>query len=409
MKFLLIDDDPEYRQLLRHHLTARWPQAACVEHDPRVDEPLGNGFDGKGFDAVLLDYQLGPTSGLDLLAEFQKHDGFPPVIMITGAGNERLAVEAIRAGAADYIPKSGLKHELLVAAVSQATGLDPHARADPKPSPRPKARVSPGLKSIGGFQLLKQIGVGAGGYVYQGRDADQRLAAVKLIPLSGRSERIQGLLRQAVTEITAVTRRPSPYLPKLMGHGRTEEFAYLCLEWLSGGSLKSRMQSDRAPTVRQALMLVREIASALDTLHGAGLVHRDLKPDNIMYRDDNTLVLIDFGASGALHQPTELVAGTPYYMSPEQIRGEGLDGRSDLYALGVLLHELLTGAPPYRARSVAGIGYKHLHAPMPELPRGYQSLQGLLNRLMAKSPAQRFRDAATAAQAIDLLIDSLPN
>ena len=408
MKFLLIDDDPEYRELLRHHLTARWPQAVCASHDPRTDPPLGHDFNGSGFDAVLLDYQLGPTSGLKLLAQFRQHEAFPPVIMITGAGNERLAVEAIRAGAADYIPKSGLKHDLLVAAVSQATGLDPHALQEPKPATPPKPRVSPGLKSIGGFQLIKQVGMGAGGYVYQGQDADQRLAAVKLIPLSGRSARIQGLLKQAVTEITAVSRRPSPYLPSLMGHGRTDEFAYLCLEWLSGGSLKSRMKPDRAPTVRQALLLVREIAYALDTLHQAGLVHRDLKPDNIMYRSDSTLVLIDFGASGALHQPTELVAGTPYYMSPEQIRGEGLDGRSDLYALGVLLYELLTGAPPYRARSVAGIGYKHLHAPMPDLPRAYQNLQGLLNRLMAKSPGKRFRDAATAAQAIDLLVDSLP-
>lgn len=401
MKFLIIDDDPEYRALLRHHISVQWPDAQFGEFDPRTQamEELKR---AGAYSVILLDYQLGPIDGLTLLHSLRKLAPCPPIIMITGTGNERLAVDAIRGGAADYIPKAGLTNNIITAAIAQATGINPLARSDARPRPKPR---QVGLKQIGNYTLLKQAGLGAQGYVYKAQDPAGRLVAMKLVPLAKGSKRHHEMLKQAVAEIAAVHRLNSHRIPKLIDHGQSNGFAYLCMEWLGGGSIKSKFANRPLPNHASALQLCREIAAALADLHRAGLVHRDLKPENVMLREDGSIVLIDFGTVGRLAQGEELVKGTPYYLSPEQIRGEKLDGRSDLYALGCILHELLTGLPPFRARSIAGIGYKHLHAEVPQLMGPAQFAQGVLNRLLAKTRSARFADATAAAQALDLVAE----
>jgi serine/threonine-protein kinase PpkA len=133
-------------------------------------------------------------------------------------------------------------------------------------------------------------------------------------------------------------------------------------------------------------------------VHGVGVLHRDLKPGNIMLRCDNTVALIDFGLARRLRINMNLTAhgailGTPYYMSPEQGHGGEVDERSDIYSLGVIFFEMLTGKKPYRSDSAMEIIYKHAQAPIPPLPGRLARYQSLINMMMAKEPANRIQSA----------------
>jgi serine/threonine protein kinase len=148
-----------------------------------------------------------------------------------------------------------------------------------------------------------------------------------------------------------------------------------------------------------ALRYLRQIAEGLSAIHGCGVIHRDLKPGNIMFRDNDSLAIIDFGISKDINTQLDLteegqIMGTPNYMAPEQ--GKGLyrpDARSDLYSLGVLLYEMLTGNKPYAAPTAAAIMYKHLHDPIPKLPNRFFDMQILVDKLMAKFPQDRIQSA----------------
>ena len=148
---------------------------------------------------------------------------------------------------------------------------------------------------------------------------------------------------------------------RLYDLGITDDFAYLVMEYFSRGDLRAQMSGPLAPT--RSLGYALEIATALDAIHHAGILHRDLKPGNVMVRDDGSLALIDFGL--AKHRALELeitdkglIFGTPHYMSPEQGHGQSTDARSDLYSLGVVLYELLTGAKPFDADNPMAIIYQ---------------------------------------------------
>ena len=141
-------------------------------------------------------------------------------------------------------------------------------------------------------------------------------------------------------------------------------------------------------------------------MHAAGVLHRDLKPGNIMLRDDGSIALIDFGMSkdAALAldiTETGTIFGTPHYMSPEQGHAEALDERSDLYSLGVILFEMLTREKPYRAENPMAIVYKHRKDAIPRLPQKFAQVQPVLERLLAKDPADRFASAPEAAAALE--------
>ena len=154
-----------------------------------------------------------------------------------------------------------------------------------------------------------------------------------------------------------------------------------------------------------ALHFLVEIGKALDAIHIAGVVHRDLKPQNVMFRSDGSLALVDFGVSKELMDSHPLtrhgqVYGTPNYMSPEQAQGLPVDCRGDLYSLGVIFYELLTGTKPFRAPDPISMMHKHIYEPVPALPPALGRFQGLVDHLLAKKPEGRFANTKEMLDAV---------
>jgi serine/threonine-protein kinase PpkA len=168
------------------------------------------------------------------------------------------------------------------------------------------------------------------------------------------------------------------------------------MEHFPAGDLRERMKAPLSGPV--ALDYLRQIASSLEAIHSVGVLHRDLKPANIMLRGDGSVCLIDFGLAKANAFDVDLtgareIFGTPYYMSPEQGHAEPIDARSDLYSLGVIFYEMLTGRKPYKGHSAMEVIYKHRRAALPAVPPQFQEFEAILHRLLAKSPNDRFQTA----------------
>ncbi|HEY8539248.1 MAG TPA: serine/threonine-protein kinase, partial [Steroidobacteraceae bacterium] len=179
--------------------------------------------------------------------------------------------------------------------------------------------------------------------------------------------------------------------------------AFIAMEYFPRGDLRSKITKPLPPAV--ALAYLSQMAAALEAVHEVGVLHRDLKPGNVMLRADNSLALIDFGLAKEADFKGEItgtgeIFGTPYYMSPEQGHGQSLDQRSDLYSLGVIFYEMLTNKKPYLAPTPMGVIYLHGNAPLPQLEGDLTKYQPLVDRLMAKDPADRFASARDLIDAI---------
>ena len=403
-RLLVIDDHAEFRALLRHHVRVRWPEADFREYDPATQGPLPADFTGADLDVVLLDYQLGTTEdGFDYLKRFRKLDDFPPVLMLTASGNEELAVRAIKGGAADYIPKQTMTHERLISAID--TACDERLKAAPRVEASTVA-TPPSDFSIPGYALQRCLAQGGAGTIFlatekaTGKDVVVKVMAQRL-PTGERSKEAQRLKR----EYDLIRRVNSPRIVAIRELGVSEGHVYLVMEYFTHGSLREHLTG---PLPREtALAYLRQIGEALEIIHRAGILHRDLKPANVMRRRDGSLALIDFGTAKMIGQVSDLtrhgtVVGTPHYMSPEQCAGEELTPASDLYGLGVMFYEMLTGQLPYTAATPLAVLYKHQYAPLPQLPPELEDLQPLVDTLMAKNPEERpprARDLLTSLDA----------
>ncbi|MBO9664718.1 serine/threonine-protein kinase [Dokdonella sp.] len=255
---------------------------------------------------------------------------------------------------------------------------------------------------IPGYRLLRQLGRGGMATVYLAvQESVDREVALKIMSPALLADPNFG--ERFLREAKIAARLHHRHVVGIHDVGRAGDYHYIAMEYLGGGAVLAKDGSTREPAF--ALRVTREIAGALGYAQEKGFVHRDVKPDNILLRDDGSAALTDFGIARALDSTlrmtkTGAVVGTPHYMSPEQARGKSVDGRSDLYALGVVLYEMLVGRVPYQADDSLAIGIMHITQPVPTLPESIAVLQPLVSRLLAKQPEERYQNGQEAAVAI---------
>ena len=263
---------------------------------------------------------------------------------------------------------------------------------------------------IPGYRILRQLGRGGMATVYLAlQESVQREVAVKVMSPTLLADPDFG--ERFLREARIAARLHHRHVVGIHDVGRIGDYNYMAMEYLGGGPILARDAGPRP--VRFALRIAREIGMALHYAHAKGFVHRDVKPDNILLREDTSSALTDFGIARANDSErmtrTGAVIGTPHYMSPEQARGRPIDGRADLYSLGIVLYELLVGRVPFHADDSLAVGIMHITQPVPILPEALQPLQPVLNRLLAKQPEDRFQNGQQVADAIEQIELSMAN
>lgn len=405
MRLLMFEDDARYCALIRHHLTCRWPDADLVVSSPVLHPLPPPEFIAQGFDAVLLSHTWPGGSGLDWLKDFVARPRFAPVIFLSNTGEDDEARQALRLGAHAAIGRSKVEHDKLLDALASASGKQMQARADWRMSAEAQEAQRFGEAFIRGYRRIRRLAAGPVSELYLAESEQAgALVVLKVARDQQTDNELDQSFRRFLQEYEIVQRIRHPGVVRLYDLGVSDQHAYLVMEYFRNGDLRRRMREPLAPS--EALRIAVAVARALDAIHGAGVLHRDLKPGNIMLRDDGSLALIDFGlakdAALAMHVTDHgQIFGTPHYMSPEQGHGEPIDARSDLYSLGVMLYEMLAREKPYTAENPMAIIYKHRHEPVPKLPEPLTRLQPLLDVLLAKNPADRVPNAAAAVAAID--------
>jgi CheY-like chemotaxis protein len=400
LRFLIIDDDADYRQLLRYHLEVEWPDAVIDEHQPSSAGALAAGAGLAGVDLVLLAHPVSGETGLSFLRRLRGRPDCPPVVLFAAESDEFLAVDALKAGAANFFPKDRVKHQRLIEVVRGELNVE---RLDPAGE---LLATHKALNGVAKRRLVAKLYSGDLSSVYlaeaEGGGDKVALKVLRHVPDAGGGR----LFDRFLQEYEVIARIRHPNVVRIFDLGVADDHAYIAMEYLGAGSLAERLRAPLAPDV--AADYVRQIAAALAAIHGAGVLHRDLKPANIMFRDDGSLALVDFGLAKEMRLHAALtgagqIFGTPYYMSPEQGHAEPTDERSDLYSVGCILYEMLTGQRPFTASSPMGVIYRHAHAPRPRLHRDLTHFQPLLDRLLAVSRFERYQSAAELLAAVETL------
>jgi serine/threonine-protein kinase PpkA len=404
------------------------------------------------FDVLLVNGQTGGTATLDWLARARQSAGahWPPVLLLVGgpqaaamsAAAAKLGVTAtvprleltpqrLYSALIDVVERKGVSGAVaaqaaagsntlvspMVSAVASPTAT-PLAAESPKAAPvtaaaaaaalaaeptllnpssqKPRGRKERALPDVRGYKIERMIGEGGTSRVYLAhRETDNLEVVLKVLLPELASD--PAIVSRFMQEFSLIQKIKSAHVTRIFDLNYDSGNAYLAMEYFGAGDLRERIIAGGMSPV-QALKIFAQIARALGAIHDAGVVHRDLKPHNIMFRDQKYLAIVDFGGAKSLGETAGLtkvghVIGTPNYMSPEQITGEKVDLRSDLYSLGVILHLLLTGQTLYVAPSATELMEMHLNAPIPRLPEELNGFQKLLNKLVAKDPDARFQSA----------------
>ncbi|MFI4891722.1 MAG: serine/threonine-protein kinase [Steroidobacterales bacterium] len=297
----------------------------------------------------------------------------------------------------------------VAAAVGETMPIGNLAQA---PSRAQAEMLRPELERLGRYELRKEIGRGAMGVVYLGRDsAINREVAIKVIPLN--SELSESEIAEArmrfFREAETAGRLSHPNIVTIYDVGEERGLAYIAMEYLKGRHLSDHASSARLLEPIKVLDLIGRTAEALGFAHKQQVVHRDIKPANLMYEPGtDTLKITDFGIAritGLGNTRTGIVLGTPSFMSPEQLEGQTVTGRSDLFSLGVSLYQLLTGQLPFQADSMTGLMQQIAESPHPPLramrPDLPSCVDAVIDRALAKDPNMRFDTGAQMAAALD--------
>jgi len=393
IKIMIIDGQAEFRSLLMHHVTTHWPDAIISAYDPTEAGYLPDEFSGAGNDIVLLGDEIGEREALSVLKQFCKTPGFPAVVFF-GARKEEGA--ALKAGAVAFVERDRIRHDALTVQLTDI--LVARRRVSATGSLFVGDRRTGVEPLIRGYRFIEKLGATAHSAIYLAERESTKVSVVLKVlqQVPDVSDSI-GAFDRFLQEYELIAEIDHPNIVKIYDLGVGDDHAHIAMEYIDAGDLKRRISA--GINARDAVRYLRQIASALVEVHDVGILHRDLKPGNIMLRSDDSVALIDFGLAKRMRLRMELtdegeIFGTPYYMSPEQGHGNGVDHRSDIYSLGVIFYEMLTGKKPYRADTAMGIIYLHAQAPVPLLSTRLAKYQVLINMMLAKDPDDRLQSAA---------------
>jgi tRNA A-37 threonylcarbamoyl transferase component Bud32 len=395
----------DYRLLVRKHVEIEWPDCILVEHRLGEDSPLDAQFAAVGFDAVII-VGVPPTAAAEALAAgLSAKPEFAPIVLLLLRDVPTPEPAAVHGLHRLYGRK--IDRARLIKAIVSASREHKQALSVLRSHPDFEQRYRFGTVMIRGHRCIRQVGSGGMCTIYLAES--ERAGTVVVLKVFNQvpdvSERIVSFDR-FLQEYEIVAGLKHQNIVRIHDLGVADDHVYIAMEHFPAGDLRQRMKAPLSPAM--ALSYVEQIASALHAIHAVGVLHRDLKPANVMLRADGSLCLIDFGLAKANEMQVSLtgtreIFGTPYYMSPEQGHAEEIDGRSDLYSLGVMFYEMLTGHKPYTGATAMEVIYKHKRAELPEIAPQFAEYQEILRRLLAKSPADRYQSAGALLEAISAL------
>ena len=404
-RILILEPDTKVRSTLLRYAVKGWQGAAVQSTSGTLADALGDLDRLKSFDVLLVgcDFSRDGTAEnptLQALRALAADPGNPAVILLTTKGSEYTAVQAIKSGAFDYVPKALLGREQVLSSIQRAM-------LHRKGLIGERGGTVTGVVRLFGYDMRRCLATHDSVSVHVAFSAERGKEVVLKVLHRGRGALSRdSSFERLVTEFKLLYDIEDHAVAGIYDFRVTSQYCYIAMEYFPLGHLGTQLDTRLSPT--EALHFAREIARGLSIIHTARVIHRDLKPGNIMLRDDDSVALIDFGISHSAHvartnldgQQRE-IAGTPYYISPEQATGAPTDERTDLYALGVILFQMLTGEKPYVGATTEEILEQHRNAALPQLEPELAVYQPLLNKLLAKDPAQRFGSAREVLEALE--------
>jgi serine/threonine protein kinase len=413
-RLLIIGDERELRLWLHHQVEVLWPDAVVEEMEHSQLETRAPTLRMRELQLILLCIRCAavaddPGADLEPLRRLLRYHDVPPTVVVASGGNELAAVRAIQLGAADYLPRELISGQRLATALRSAMKAprrSPPARA--RSGKPPRRKIDPAHLNLPQYSILHKLGESSRAAVYLAHSVSLgRNVALKISkPMIEDADECNEFAR----EYAAISALHHPSIVEIYDYGFHDGREFISMEYFPCGDLKMRLQ--QPITVRESLEFAQRICRALEVIHARGLIHRDLKPPNVMLREDGSIVLIDFGIAkgvelGGRSTAVGVLRGSPYYMSPEQAQGIPLDARSDLYSAGVILFEMLSGNKPYTGSSAMEVMQQHVHGPRPRLPTEYVEYEALLEHFMARQRDERFPDAIAATGALNDALERL--
>lgn len=401
---------------------------------------------------VLLDYDLGleNENGLDWLQILMTYPNMPPIVILTSETNTMITVRALKLGAANYLLKTDVNSDNFISKLAESFELAKFKERTSTITTQSGGAINnddildvtaaPTLENvigeetlapetgsiqdedndesfqsdgvcllIPGYSIQKEIAKGGMSTVLLAKRMEDDLNVVlKVLYTQGQED--PSALKRFMQEYNLISAMQHPHVIRIYERAFASDFAYIALEYLPKGDLSLRIKG--GIPAESAMSYLRQIALGLGAIHELNIIHRDLKPGNILFHDEETLKITDFGAAKIISDEMQditinnMVVGTPYYMSPEQGTGMKVDQRSDIYSLGVLFYQMLTGKRLFTANSISKLIHAHLNESVPQLPENMSKYQPLIEGMLAKDPDDRFQNTEELIAGIEWIEQS---
>jgi serine/threonine protein kinase/CheY-like chemotaxis protein len=396
-RILVVDDDDAIRNWLFAVLRGDGHETQALASGEELFAALAREVP----DLMLVDVLLPGVNGLEIVQRLRAEPATAavPVILITSLDPKRYMRVGMDLGADDFLVKPLAGPDVLAAV---KTRLQRYAQTR-----RGAGRGEHGLpEQIGHYRLERLLARGTTAEVHHARHVENasQEVAVKIFRTRRQSDARQ--LGRFLREVEIASAVFHPHLATVYEHGVENDLIYVAFEYFPRGDLAGFIGEGLAPALVRRV--VSHVAEGLGALHAAGIVHRDIKPANIMIRSTSDFVIADFGLAKLVQQNISLTAtgevlGTPAYLAPEQAMSGAIGPWTDIYNLGVVTYELLTGTKPFDGTNHQAIVFKHIHSAPPQLPAASAMFQPLVDRMLAKDPADRYASAEELLKALEVM------